>query len=870
MSNRSRILAMILSAVMLVGEASPIVSMASEPQQVASDGTVAPHEHSYTEKVVKATCEEKGYTLHECECGDSYKDNYVEALGHSYYAVDTGKGTHYMVCRNDESHKYEEAHEWTYKNKVLPTCSEEGYSIYFCGKCGVEEKRDYVESLGHDYSWLDNQNGTHTGICSRNKNHVVTEYCKEFYKDVVTKPTCTEEGYTSHICGKCGSVLVDDYVQPLGHNYEYTNLGDGTHKGVCTRNPNHTTVEGHDMEQTVVEPTCTDRGYTEYTCKKCGYSFKDNFVAPVTHKWVYTSNDNGTHTAICEYNNAHSKVENCTFVEERVTPTCEEQGYDLHTCEKCGYSYKDNWVKAKGHEWVYTYNDNGTHTKKCKNDPDEVFTEKCNFVDEVIAPTCTENGYTLHTCSVCGASFKDNYVEKLGHDYSWSSLGDGTHVGTCSRNPKHTVREACDMEHIVTEPTCNTSGYTTHTCRLCGYTYIDSKVPALGHDYVYIDLGDGTHKRVCKNDPFEEEVIAPHLYTTVVVNPTCEAGGYVLHTCQMCGSSYKDNISPAKGHDYVYTAIDNSSHVGVCKNDPNHRVVIAHDNVNVVTPATCESDGYTTHTCKVCGHKFTDNVVPAIGHVWENVVTKPTCTTEGYTTHTCKVCGKKVIDTKVESLGHSYTWVIDKAAQPGIAGMKHQECSNCGHKLESVKIPALKVTEKLLPKVKSNSNTSQTLSWNKIAGAKYYKIYVAPCGKSYKYYKKVSGTSVKKSKLKRGTYYKYIVEAYTMDGDKEIKLAKSHSVHGVTKGNSSRRNPSKLKVNKSSVTVKVKKSSTLKSRVSDSRVQRHVSRIRYLSSNSSIASVSSSGKITGKKKGTCYIYIIQQDGYYKKVKVTIK
>ena len=46
--------------------------------------TWAPHEHTYTETVTAPTCTEQGYTTHTCECGDSYVDTYVDALGHDY------------------------------------------------------------------------------------------------------------------------------------------------------------------------------------------------------------------------------------------------------------------------------------------------------------------------------------------------------------------------------------------------------------------------------------------------------------------------------------------------------------------------------------------------------------------------------------------------------------------------------------------------------------------------------------------------------------------------------------------------------------------------------------------------------------------
>ena len=49
-----------------------------------------------------------------------------------------------------------------------------------------------------------------------------------------------------------------------------------------------------------------------------------------------------------------------------------------------------------------------------------------------------------------------------------------------------------------------------------------------------------------------------------------------------------------------------------------------------------------------------------------------------------------------------------------------------------------------------------------------------------------------------------------------------------------------------------------------------VSELRYISSNSDIASVTKTGKVKGKKKGSCYIYVIAQNGMWKKVKVTVK
>lgn len=118
----------------------------------------------------------------------------------------------------------------------------------------------------------------------------------------------------------------------------------------------------HNYESTeTVEPTCTEEGYTLYTCKCCGYSSKADLTKALGHD--------------CE--------------EKATEPTCTEGGYTLYTCRRCGYS-KTDLTKALGHD----------------------------YEEKVTEPTCTEGGYTLYTCRRCGDSYKGSFTEALGHDYT--------------------------------------------------------------------------------------------------------------------------------------------------------------------------------------------------------------------------------------------------------------------------------------------------------------------------------------------------------------------------------------------------------------------------------------------------------------------
>ena len=91
------------------------------------------------------------------------------------------------------------------------------------------------------------------------------------YKDIVTAPTCTEKGYTTHTCS-CGDSYVDTYVDALGHDWD---------SGTVTK-----------------EPTATETGIRTYTCTRCSATKTETIPATgsvdvtqmftdVTKNWAY-------------------------------------------------------------------------------------------------------------------------------------------------------------------------------------------------------------------------------------------------------------------------------------------------------------------------------------------------------------------------------------------------------------------------------------------------------------------------------------------------------------------------------------------------------------------------------------------------------
>ena len=626
---------------------------------------VAVCNHEYDKVVTDPTCTEKGHTTYTCKkCGDSYTGDYTEPLGHDFgewetvqEATEDEAGLEKRSCKRCGEEETREIprkeHEHVYTETVTaPTCTEKGYTTFTC-KCGDSYVGNYTDALGHDFGeWETVQEATETetGLAKRSCKRCKEEETKVIpttehvhkYTAVVTAPTCTEKGYTTHTCA-CGDSYVDTETDALGHDYQ----------------------------ERVYSPTCQNGGYTSHICKRCGYGYMDNITEPVDH----------------------------SYVASMVEPTCEDQGYTLYTCSVCGTEYRDNYVDALGHdwgEWKVTKEATETETgeqvrtcKRCNKEQTEEIPVKIHVHQYTSAvttePTCKQPGITTYTCTSCGHKYIDYIPAALGHDYVAKVVKEATcdDLGevlyTCSRCGDSYTEQLDPLDHVfgeevVTPPTCEKKGYTTRTCINCGHQIKDNYTDALGHEFgewetVTEPTEDsmGLMKRQCIRCEETETKMIPaldhvHQYTDTVTAPTCTEKGYTTHTCK-CGNSYVDTYTDALGHDYE----------------------------DVVTEPTCTEKGSTTHTCKRCGYTCTDSETAALGHDYEDVVTEPTCGEQGYTTHTCKRCQDTYVDSYVDPTGahDDGKWVVAKQPDVGVAGLKELRCTKCGYVLATEEIEML-------------------------------------------------------------------------------------------------------------------------------------------------------------------------------------
>lgn len=170
--------------------------------------------------------------------------------------------------------------------------------------------------------------------------------------------------------------------------------------------------------------------------------------------------------------------------------------------------------------------------------------------------------------------------------------------------------------------------------------------------------------------------------------------------------------------------------------------------------------------------------------------------------------------------------------------------------------------------------TTQKLSYAKVSGADGYLIYGAKCGKDMIELADVAGTvtSYTVKNLKKATHYKYLVKAYKIINGEKVIIAVSKTIHSGTTSKIYG-NPVKITAKASSITLEAGNTKLLICEVvlpKGRKLQKHVSVIRYESTNNKIATISSSGKITAKSKGVCYVYAYAQNGVYKKIKITVK
>ena len=396
-------------------------------------------------------------------------------------------------------------------------------------------------------------------------------------------PTCTETGLTEGIkCTTCNMVLTAQKKIPVLEHTEVideakvptctkTGLTEGKHCSVCKEilvAQEEIPATGHDYESVVTAPTCTDKGYTTYTCS-CGDSYVADEVPAAGHAWDEgnvtkepTEKETGIRTYTCGtcFVTKTEEIPALDHVhkhEAKVTaPTCTEGGYTTYSCA-CGDSYVADEVEALGHK-------------------EEIIPAK--------AATCTATGLTAGTkCSVCGEMLvKQETTPVIAHTEqiipgtpatcTKKGLSDGVKCSVCGKTLKAqaeiNVLKHTEVIDKAVAATCTSTGKTEGKhCDLCGTVLVAQKdVAKLAHNAVKVNgkaatctekgLTDGSKCSVCGVELTAQKEIPAKGHTAVKVNgkaATCTEKGLTDGSkCSACGVTLTAQKEiPALGHSFA-------------------------------------------------------------------------------------------------------------------------------------------------------------------------------------------------------------------------------------------------------------------------------------------------------------------------------
>ena len=523
-----------------------------------------PHVHRYVPFETEPTCIQRGYTKWICRCGDSYVLNYTEPLGH----------------------------EFCFASANAATCTENGVEVYRCHRCGATEV-NAIPATGH---------GTPVYVTT-------------------IAPACTKEGEKVGYCDVCGMAIASEPIPATGHGETVLKIDvepTADHEGQATP---YCTVCGqavgasvtlaphaHEagVEKVLKEATCTAAGEKGTFCKICNACYDVQPIEALDHDPIAVT----TIPATCTFDGESSSFcSRCgTLVGSDVIPasghqagawrvstlaTCTTDGREVCTCAVCGEICDSRVISASGH-------DSGAWMTKvpatCTTDGEEVqICTRCNAVTvtrvisapghdsgvwtQTVAATCIADGEKVCTCTRCGQVIDSEKIAATGHDagvwmidYEATPDHDGQMSLYCT-----ICRQVLDTKsfephpHVegytvqLLAPTCTTEGEGGVVCDICGAVYRTYTIAALGHDYgAWSTNNNGTHKKTCSrcHDLQTENC----KYTVVVLEPTCEEGGYTTHTCDVCGYTYTDDFKDPLGHDFSawVDEEDGETHSRIC------------------------------------------------------------------------------------------------------------------------------------------------------------------------------------------------------------------------------------------------------------------------------------------------------------------
>ena len=253
---------------------------------------------------------------------------FIDASGHSGSCI-----TVYSFHMNTHTHSY-----GSWYTKTSATCTSGGTEERKCS-CGATESRS-TSALGHNYG------STYFEADHPHKYAHLCQRCgyKEFTGGNLAIYEKCDICYNENLPSKpCLNISSNGFKESDNVSFTWDPTDKTTHYNLTVE------VLSGDEYKTVCRQTYVNSGFQATFGKGQYRAVLDSYNSNMFHQytsdwrdWVHNSSDYVYFDIEC----AHE------FLEEVVSPTYDNEGYTLHTCTKCGYSFQDDFVPALSHNKV--------------------------------------------------------------------------------------------------------------------------------------------------------------------------------------------------------------------------------------------------------------------------------------------------------------------------------------------------------------------------------------------------------------------------------------------------------------------------------------------------------------------------------------
>ena len=221
------------------------------------------------------------------------------------------------------------------------------YAFYGCSNLAVVKIGDGVTTIGERaFEYCRGLNTVTIGNGVTTIEKYAFKECTGLTSVIIPVSVTSMDSDAFYKCSGVTDVYYEGTQEQWVDYYLYPNLLKPPFKGATI----HYNYHIHKYDSVITPPTCTEQGYTTYTCE-CGDSYIDDYVTETGHSYDYVVTQ----------------------------PTCTEQGYTTYTCE-CGDTYITDYVDAKGHsygEWVVTkdatFDTEGEKVRECSTCGDKEY-----------------------------------------------------------------------------------------------------------------------------------------------------------------------------------------------------------------------------------------------------------------------------------------------------------------------------------------------------------------------------------------------------------------------------------------------------------------------------------------------------------------